>query len=113
MREIHPDRGLALRQDYRLLLLLLLDERHELLVSVHVDDGGGGRHNDAGEEVEEHGDWSVQKQGFIFVQNILWSHHMNLVHDRHGGEGHQVLDTVANQLDGEQERDSFVCFPED
>ena len=52
--------------DY-LLLPLLCEEGHELLVAVHVDDGGGGGHDDAGEEIEQHGDWGVQQERLVFV----------------------------------------------
>ena len=87
-----------LRQLDCLLLLLLLNEGHELLVSVHVDHGGGGRHDDAGQEVEQHRDGSVQQEWLVLVEDILGSDHLDFVHDGHGGEGHQVLDPVTDQL---------------
>ena len=49
--EVEPQRGLPLGQQDCLLLPLCLKEGHKLLVSVHVDDGGGGRHDHAGEQV--------------------------------------------------------------
>jgi len=35
-----------------------------------------------------------------------------LVHDGHGGEGHEVLDGVAHQLQREQEGERLVRLPE-
>ena len=113
VREVHPDRGLALGQHDGLLLLLLLDEGHELLVSVHVDHGGGGRHDDAGQEVEQHRDGSVQQEWLVLVEDILGSDHLDFVHDGHGGEGHEVLHPVAHELHREQEGDPLVGLPED
>ena len=111
VREVHPHRGLPLRQLDRLLLLLLLDEGHELLVSVHVDHGGGGGHDDAGQQVEQHADRGVEEEGLVLVEHVLGPHHVHLVHDRHRGERDQVLNTVADQL--EEEGDPLVGLPED
>ena len=113
VREIHPHRGLPLRQLYCLLLLLLLDEGHELLIAVHVDHGGGGGHDDAGQEVEQHADRGVEQQRLVLVEHVLGPHHVHLVHDRHRGERHQVLDPIAHQLDREEEGDALVGLPED
>ena len=113
VREVHPHRGLPLRQLDGLLLLLLLDEGHELLVAVHVDHGGGGCHDDAGQEVEKHADGGVEEQGLVLVEHVLGAHHVHLVHDGHRGECHQVLDPVAHKLDREEERDALVGLPED
>ena len=35
-----------------------------------------------------------------------------LIHDRHGGEGHEVLEGVAHQLQGEEEGKRLVRLPE-
>ena len=94
-------------------LAYLGQEGHELLVAVHVDDGGGGRDDDAGEQVEQHGDGGVEEEGLVLVEHILRSDHVHLVHDGHGREGHQVLQPVANELYGEEEGDRLVCLPED
>lgn len=72
--EIH----MLMSQFSYLLLSLLREEGHELLVAVHVDDRGGGRDDDAGEEVEQHRDRGVQQERLILVQHILWPNHVHL-----------------------------------
>ena len=47
----------------------------------------------------------------------LWIYYLSiyliyLKHDGHGGEGHEALDPVADQLDREQEGQSLVRLPE-
>ena len=37
---------------------------------------------------------------------------MHLVHDGHGREGHEVLESIANKLDREEEGDCLVGLPE-
>ena len=61
-----------------LLLPLLADEGHELLVAVHVDDGGGRGDDDGGEQVEEHRDRGVQQEGLVLVQHVLGPDHVHL-----------------------------------